>query len=300
MSVSYEIKKEIITQQYKSACCRRALLMGILFARGEAEGKCSGFSLEKMEFAEFAAGLIREFYNKEAAIYRSSRGGRFYLVDFDSASASKFISSLKNLSNDFTVCDIITQKCSTCLQSFLRGVFLASGRLSNPEKQFSLEFSLGERTGAFVKILKDLSLSPHIAKRKYADIVYFRNSYQIEDFFGHAGINHTVFDIIEAKINALARRESQRYLNCVTYNYKRMADVSTKQIEIIARLDALNLLSSLPDDLEKTARMRLENPELPLSALAALMTPAISKSGLSHRLKKIEEIASKILKIDGD
>ena len=77
-----------------------------------------------------------------------------------------------------------------------------------------------------------------------------------------------------------------------------MADVSTRQIEVIAKLDALNLLSSLPDDLEKTARMRLEYPDLPLSALAALMTPAISKSGLSHRLRKIEEIASKILKSD--
>ena len=295
MSVSYEIKKEIITQQYKSACCRRALLTGILFARGEAEGKCSGFSLEKMEFAEFSAGLIREFYNKEAVIYRPPRGGRFYIVDFDSSSASKFISSLGNLSNDFTVCDIITQKCSTCLQSFLRGVFLASGRLSNPEKQFSLEFSLGERVDAFAKILQDLSLSPRITTRKYADIVYFRNSYQIEDFFGHAGINHAVFNIIEAKINALARRESQRFLNCVTGNYNRMVDVSERQIAVIKRLEELNLLSSLPDELAITARLRLDYPEVPLSFLASKMTPAISKSGLSHRLKKIEELGAKLL-----
>ena len=60
------------------------------------------------------------------------------------------------------------------------------------------------------------------------------------------------------------------------------------------------LLSSLPDELEETARFKLRYPDLPLSALAAQMTPTISKSGLSHRLKKIEEIGAKLLKLSDD
>ncbi len=300
MSVSYELKKEIISQQYKSVCCRRALLSGILFAKGKVSGKEVIISLEKQELADFTASLIREFYSKEARVFRLSKGGRQVLLSFDSASASKYVANIEALTKNFTVCDLILQKCSSCLSSFLRGVFIASGRLSDPKKQFSLEFSLHERADLFAKILTDLSLTPHVARRSRGDVVYFRNSYEIEDFYGYAGINHAVFDIIEAKINSLARRESQRYLNCVTNNYKKMADVSERQIAIIEKLLLHNLLSSLPEELERTARMRIEYPDLPLSTLAAKMTPAISKSGLSHRLKKIEEIGAKLLKIDID
>ena len=79
-----------------------------------------------------------------------------------------------------------------------------------------------------------------------------------------------------------------------------MAAVSERQIGIISRLEELQLLSSLPEELEETARMKLRYPDLPLSALAAQMTPAISKSGLSHRLKKIEELGAKLLKLSDD
>ena len=298
MSVSYDLKKEIIAQQYKSACCRRAFLCGVLFAKAELIGKEVIISVEKIEFADFVTALIREFYNKEARIFRSKKGGRRVLIAFDSNSAAKYIAELDNLPDNFNVCNLIVQKCSACLSSFLKGVFLVSGRLSDPKKQFSLEFTLGNRTDAFAKILSDLSLTPHISRRKTGDMIYFRNSYEIEDFYGFAGINHAVFGIIEAKISSLARRESQRYLNCVTNNFNKMSEVANRQIVIIEKLEALNLLSSLPDELERTARMRIEYPDLPLSMLAAKMTPAISKSGLSHRLKKIEEMGAKLLKID--
>ena len=79
-----------------------------------------------------------------------------------------------------------------------------------------------------------------------------------------------------------------------------MAAVSNRQVGIISKLEELQLLSSLPDELEETARLKLRYPDLPLSALAAQMTPAISKSGLSHRLKKIEELGAKLLKLSDE
>ena len=299
MSVSREQKNEIIEQTYKSSCCRRAILNGILFAKGKAEGKRVTLSLERQEYADFAVKLIKEFFGKDADAFRTESGGRRVVVEFDSPSASKYIQNLKDF-EDFNVSDLISQRCSSCLSSFLRGVFLASGRLSDPRKQFSLEFTLDDRSEMFMKILSDLSLEPRVAHKKNGATVYFRKADQIEDFYGYAGINRVVFDIIEVKINSLARRESQRYLNCVTSNYDKMAAVSKRQIGIISKLEELQLLSSLPDELEETARLKLKYPDLPLSALAAQMTPAISKSGLSHRLKKIEEIGAKLLKLTDD
>lgn len=296
MSASSDQKFEIIEQHYKSACCRRALLSGVLFAKGVTEGKSVIITLEKKEYADFIALYIKEFYGKEAQIFRPQSGGRSIKVAFDSPSASKYISFIDNLT-DFSVCDLITQKCAGCLAAFLKGVFLASGRLSDPTKQFSLDFTLGSRSEKFMVILRDLSLSPMLSRRKTGDVVYFRKGDEIEGFYGYAGLNRVVFEIIEAKIKTLARRESQRYLNCVTSNFDRMAAVSERQINIISKLDELQMLSSLPDELEETARLKLRYPDLPLSALAAQMTPAISKSGLSHRLKRIEEVGARLLKL---
>ena len=259
MSVSAEQKKEIITHSYKSSCCRRAMLSGILFAKGRAEGKNVTLSLEKSEYADFAAKLIREFYTKDADIFRFSKGGRSISLSFDSPSAAKFIENIDLLAElpEYSVCNIITQKCKSCLPAFLRGVFLASGRLSDPKKQFSLEFSLGNRTVIFAKILSDLDMSPLISNKKSGTTLYFRRGEEIESFYGHAGLNDLVYSIIETQIKSLARRESQRYLNCVTNNFERMASVSQRQISIISRLEEHQLLSSLPEELEETARLKL-------------------------------------------
>ena len=297
MSFSYEQKKEIIEYVYKSSCCRRCLLSGILFAKGTCVGRNVSISFEKAEFAEYSAKLVKEFYGQEGSLTRPDTGGRTIVLSFDSPSAAKYIAEIDNLSN-FTVCDLIKQRCSNCLPSFLRGVFLASGRVSDPQKQFSLEFSLNKRSDAFIKILNDLSMKPSLSHKKNADVVYFHREDEIESFYGYAGLNRAVFDIIETKIKSLARRESQRYLHCVTSNFDRMTAVSERQINIISKLDELRLLSSLPEELAETARLRLRYPDLPLSALAAQMTPAISKSGLSHRLKKIETVGAKLLKLD--
>lgn len=296
MSVSSDQKNEIIRHNYKSACCRRAVLTGILFAKARADGKTVDLALEKKEYADFAAKLIREFYNKDALVYRLPGGGRSVHISFDSPSALGLINSIDSLDN-VILTDIATLKCGFCIASFLRGVFLASGRLSDPQKQFSLEFSLGNRAEKFKGILNELSMSPLISHKKQGDVLYFRKGEEIESFYGHAGFNGFVFTLIETKIKSLARRESQRYLNCVTNNYGKMAAVSERQINIISRLDELKLLSSLPEELEETARLKLRFPDLPLAALAAQMTPAISKSGLSHRLKKIEEVGARLLKL---
>ena len=296
MSFSVEQQQEIIEQVYKSSCCRRSLLCGIMYSKGEVNGKRVTLTLEKKEFADFAGNLVHEFYGMDVEAFRLETGGRNIKIAFNSPSASKYMTEIQK-KTEYTVCDIITQICASCLPSFLRGVFLASGRLSDPEKQFSLEFTLNEKCDGFAGILSDLDMNPLVASKKNSKIVYFRRADDIEAFFGHAGLNKVVFDIIENKIKALARRESQRYLNCVTRNYDRMVSVSERQINIITKLEELQLLSSLPDELEETARLKLRYPDLPLSALAAQMTPAISKSGLSHRLKKIEELGAKLLKL---
>ena len=298
MSVSHEQKSEIMSYTYKSSCCRRALLSGILFAKATCDGKKITLSLSKAEYVDYTTKLIQEFYGK-SEVYRSSSGGRSIFISFDSPAVAKYLIEVDSIV-EFDMGKVFPRKCQACLCAFLRGVFLACGRLSDPKKQYALEFSLGARTEIFSELLRCLSMNPLVSHKKNGDVLYFRRGDDIEEFYGHAGLNNVVFDVIEQKITSLARRESQRYLNCVTRNFDRMAAVSERQIGIISKLEKHQLLSSLPDELEETARLKLKYPDLPLSALAAQMVPAISKSGLSHRLKKIEEVGARLLKLTDD
>ena len=113
-------------------------------------------------------------------------------MTFDSPSAARYIGEISthlNNPSDFGVNKVIVKKCSSCLGAFLRGVFLASGRLSDPEKQFSLEFSLAERVELFKSILLELSMNPLVSHKKSGDVLYFRKGDEIENFYGHAGLN---------------------------------------------------------------------------------------------------------------
>ena len=47
----------------------------------------------------------------------------------------------------------------------------------------------------------------------------------------------------------------------------------------------------VPEVLQQAAAVRLQYPDLSLTALCGCFDPAVSKSGLSHRMKKLEALA---------
>ena len=104
-----------------------------------------------------------------------------------------------------------------------------------------------------------------------------------------------MFEITNTQIRRDFLNNTNRVVNCETNNIEKSVSASGKQIEAINALIEHNLLSSLPDELEYTARLRIQNDSLSLSQLSKLFTPPISKSGLSHRLSKIIEISEQLL-----
>lgn len=289
MSFSSEQKNHIINYNYKSACCRKALLCGLLFSKGRLCDITVTISLEKNETAEFAAKLVREFYGADAEISRLKSGGRCVKLSFASKSAAKYLSEMNDNAGLFT------EKCANCQSAFLRGVFLGAGRATNPEIQHSIEFTLGERADVFAHYLSGLGFSPKLSDKKCGRTVYFKNSSSIEDFYAYSGMNPAMFAVIEAKFSAEARKNIMRLTNCETNNIKKAVDAAAKQNELILKLEKNNLISFLPEELAETAMLRLRYPDLSLSQLAAMSKSVISKPGLSHRLNKIMEIGEKLL-----
>ena len=292
MSFSYEQKRTIITSVYKSICCRRSLLLGVLFAKGELSEHGISIRLEKCEYADFVSKLVQETYGKEPDISRPKGGGRVVVLTFGAKSAQNYIANLAN--GDLKP----PLKCPSCQSAFLRGVFLASGRTCDPEKEYFVEYSLGERTRIFEKYLRGLGIIGRVTQKKTGVALYFKDSAMIEDLFGHTGLNNAVFALIDARFGGEERKKLMRVINCETNNIQRTVNAASEQSLLIGELERANLLSSLPEELENTARLRLKYPDYSLSQLSQVAVPAISKPGLSHRLKRICEIAKQLLHKD--
>ena len=289
MSFSSEQKESIVNTVYKSVCCRSALLSGVLFSKGQADGKRVSVSLEKVEYCELVARLVREFYGKDAEILRSDDGGRRLILNFESKSAANYISQIGETS------ELCRQKCAGCMSAFLRGVYLAAGRASDPASQYTLEFSLGERSEIFSNFLEQIGPVSKISERKNGKSVYMRDSSMIEYFYALAGMNKAMFTLIDARAEGELRRNVERISNCEMNNIQKAIDAASPQVKLITALEEANLLSSLPEELEQTARLRLMYPDYSLTQLAQASVTSISKPGLSHRLKKIMEIGEQLL-----
>ena len=180
----------------------------------------------------------------------------------------------------------------------MRGVFLGAARTCDPKTEYFVEYSLGDRTEVFAGYLARLGVVGRITRKKHGVALYFKDSSIIEDLFGYTGLNSAVFALIDAKFGAEERKKLMRVINCETNNIQKTVNAASEQTMLIGELDRANLLSSLPEELEATARLRLKYPDYSLSQLSQVAVPAISKPGLSHRLKKICELAKQLLHKD--
>ena len=288
MSFLIDLKNQIISEIHKNACCRRALLNGIIFSKAKLSGHEITLSLESRDVVNYTESLIKEFFGKDVEISRSALGGRAYILKFFSPACARYIESLSGG-------ELFTEKCALCHASFLKGVFLACGRVTDPKKKYRLEFSPYSMQEELRAMLEGLDLRFSITERKNECILYTGNSSTVEDFFAAIGMNATAFMLMNSKIEAEIKNNVNRIRNCETNNIEKTVVAAGRVVELIKRLEEANKLSLLPDELEKTARIRLEFPDYSLARLAAEFTPPISKPGLSHRLNKIVEIAESVL-----
>ncbi len=294
MSFCSEHKNQIIEHPPTQACCRRALLQGVIAAKGLLDGNTVTISVEGKKTAELIVVLVHEIYTKTPDIITPKSGGRRQIVSFSSPAAIRHLIAFTNGEEGYSA------RCAGCQAAFLSGVFLASGRASDPKKQYSLEFLVPHNRERFVGFFTELGLTPRVSKKPNEILIYFKKSADIEDFFALAGMNDAMYAIINEKINGELRNNVNRIINCTTSNIGKAVSASHYQIELIEQLIEKGLISKLPEELEATARMRLLHRDLSLSQLAAIITPKISKPGLSHRLKKITELAKELLGIDDE
>lgn len=289
MSFADEVREELCEIPLKKPCCRRALTEGLLVSAGEDERKQITIRYRHETVATMASAMIRQQYGKSPdSVMTGACGHRYYDLFFASPAVHKLLSQFSHAPQEERYL-----LCEGCRTSFLRGVFLACGTVNDPHKSFHLEFLLphGGPVDMLCSFLQACGYPPKRTLRKNGVGVYFKDSGAVEDLIGMMGAQHTVFEIINSRIERDIRNNENRATNCVAKNIEKSISAATRQIDAINRLMEVGKLDALPESLRTTAMVRYRHPDATLDELVLLHEPHISKSGLNHRLKKLLEEA---------
>lgn len=184
------------------------------------------------------------------------------------------------------------------MRSYLRGAFLASGSVNNPEtSRYHLEiYSLSEQHSQNVmEMMVYYNLNARMLERRNGYITYLKGAEDISDFLTLIGATSNMLKFEDVRIVRDMRNSVNRMVNCETANLSKTISAAAKQIETIEFIDSVVGLNHLPDKLKEIAELRLENPEISLKELAEIVpSGAISKSGINHRIRKLNEYAEKL------
>ena len=280
-SFSAETKKELSAHIAKNKCCKVAELYGIfLFAKkgnGNLKIKC-----DNKELADHITELVKEGLRQQVDIFFEGKS----LALPASCFHEEYLCAIEEY----------LFRCPHCASSFLRGVFLTRGRVTDPSKAYHLEIVFKQEVERNIVhlLLASQGIEMRTGQRKTDYLLYMKGSTEIEDFLGFIGCNKSYFEFMNRKIVKEVRNNANRAANCDTGNIRKSMEAAKRQVDAVKLLIEKGKFDALPDDLKETARARIDNPSLTLDGLAAKMNPPISKSGLNHRLEKLMRIAEEI------
>lgn len=193
---------------------------------------------------------------------------------------------------------ILRKKC--CRRAYLRGAFLSSGSITNPERTYHLEISTEQTMLAekILNIISSLGLEAGITQRKGSLVVYMKDGGQIVHLLNLMGAHNALLRFENVRVLKDMRNQINRLVNCETANVDKTVKAAVDQLEDIRLIDEVIGLEELPMKLQDLANVRLENPYASLQELGELMTPSMSKSGVNYRLRQIREKARQLDKLD--
>lgn len=310
MSFSTEAKDELARFFPESRCCLLAELAALIRMDGTIKISTNHevalvVATESSPVARKIFRLFKEIYNIEAEIRiekrRSLKKNNLYSVCLSNVvHLPKLLNELGILNEAGNIFpgirkSLITTLC--CRRSFLRGVFLGAGSVNNPEGNYHLELITNSRfyAEALTQLINQFpDMAAKISTRKSWYVVYLKESEQIASFLNIIGAHRALLEFENIRVMKDMRNKVNRLVNCDTANLKKSVNASLKQIEYIKLIAETIGLEKLPLRLREVARLRLENPDSSLKELGEMMAKPMGKSGVNHRLRKIEAIAEEL------
>lgn len=304
MSFASETKKEM-TQEESKPCCAKAELSALIRMNGSLSFSNKSLSLdvqtENAAIARRLYTLIKSFYayQVELLVRKKMRlkKNNIYICRIREGS-KELLEDLQILKDHFQFEYSISKelvKKNCCKRAYLRGAFLAGGSVNNPEtSSYHLEiYSLYKtHSDALVELMNGFELNAKTIERKKGFVAYLKEAEKISDFLSIAGAHSALLKFEDVRIIRDMRNSVNRLVNCETANLNKTISAAIRQVENIRYIESSIGLDQLPEKLREIARLRVEYQDVTLKELGEMVsTGNVSKSGINHRLRKIDEIA---------
>jgi cell division protein WhiA len=309
MSFASETKNELVSL-ILSDCCAKAELSALTHMNGvitiSSDGLRIEFQTQNATIARRYIKIVRQLYEVTVDVLTRKQmrlnKGNVYIVRI-TRYAKMIVNDLQLMSDRGFVLnipeEIVQDTC--CKRSYLRGAFLAGGSVSNPEKSsYHLEiFVLDEELAMDLRdLMNTFDLNARTISRRKGYIVYLKESEKISDFLRVIQANNAVLDFEDIRIYRDMNNSVNRIRNCEVANLNKSWDAANSQLDNINLIADTIGLDLLPPKLIEAALLRIKNPDSTLLELAEFYeedyNQSISKSGLNHRYRKINEIAERI------
>ncbi|MHA0858337.1 DNA-binding protein WhiA [Paenibacillus sp. CMAA1364] len=306
MSFAAETKNEL-TRVEGQACCEQAELSALIRMNGSVQLSNKkvilDISTENAAIARRIYTLIKKYFqaHTELLVRKKMRlkKNNVYIVRIP-VGVQEILKKLHIVSEGFLFTqeihsELIRKKC--CKRAYLRGAFMAGGSVNNPEgSSYHLEiYSMYEdHCKGLVKLANEFRLNARFIERKKGFVLYIKEGEKIIEFLSLIGAHQSLFKFEDVRIMRDMRNSVNRIVNCETANLNKTISAAVRQIDNIKLLQREVGLETLPDKLREVAEVRLIHPDLNLKEVGEMLKGAVSKSGVNHRLRKIDEMADKI------
>lgn len=276
MSFSSDVKEELARQYSKSRHCQIAELSAMIMQEGRIsmDPLALSFETENPILIEKYAILMKRAFDIDIS------------KALDSQSCKKIIEAIQGL--------YLEKTC--CKRAFIRGAFMASGSMTDPNKGYHFEIvcRTPEQASRLQELMREFETEPKIIERKNYYVVYLKEGSQIVDMLNVMEAYVSLMNLENVRILKEMRNSVNRKVNCETANIGKTVNAAVKQIADIELIRDTDGLDSLPMPLREMAMVRLEYPEAPLKDLGKYMDPPVGKSGINHRLRKLAAVAEAI------
>ncbi|MBQ3552241.1 MAG: DNA-binding protein WhiA [Clostridia bacterium] len=300
MSFSLETKYELTNQKFKNDRAKLLVLTGITLTAGNISigtGKIAlRYVTESYPTAKLIIKLATKLYSVSGSISVSDKLGinsRSTIVTIEGEDVSRLISDtgLMDIGNEreYDYPDDAQKKM------LLTGAFLGAGSITDPKKSYHMEIVCRTERFAEVlcKIFTDFDITAKYFERKESYVLYIKDAENIFSFLALIGASKAAVELTEVRVIKDVKNNINRKNNCESANMQKTAQAAARQAMAIEIIRDTVGLETLPAPLRAAAEVRINNMEATLSELADML--GIGKSGMSHRLNRIVEIAQELI-----
>ncbi len=307
MSFSHDVKSELVAFSEGARasgemkhCCRQTETYALfLFCRAFGVGEM-GIKTEHKGIADLYSSAVREMTGHRPRLERTA-GGKYRISVDDPVDRQAILSEFGYSGNEINrrLNESLLQ-CKDCRAALLRGAFLTAGTITDPEKDYHMEFVLSTKSLCtdLMDMMERAGLRPKYVMRNGAHVIYFKDSESVEDLLTLMGATESTLELMGTKMFKDMRNRVNRRMNFENANSSRTFDAAYRQIEAIRYIEQKRGLESLAPELRELAKLRLENADYSLKELGENLSEPISRSGVNHRLQKILEYADDIRTVE--